>query len=145
MNFRPGEKEKALRAIAYLRHNPVIFKAAKHAGISVDRLRTIRKSYPKFSEMFEDALAEGKVTRVEKLHAEAYRRAVEGVQKNVYHMGKVVGTETIYSDSLLGKLLTGWDDDFKTSKVESKSEVLTTEETYEDRLKRLLGGKNGDS
>lgn len=38
---------------------------------------------------------------------EAVRRAVDGVDKDVYYKGEVVGQERVYSDGLLGKLLEG--------------------------------------
>lgn len=37
----------------------------------------------------------------ERMEREAYRRGVEGVQRDVYHMGRVVGAERQYSDVLL--------------------------------------------
>jgi len=39
------------------------------------------------------------------LHDEAVRRAAEGVKKAVWYKGKVVGTETEYSDMLLAQTL----------------------------------------
>lgn len=43
----------------------------------------------------------------ERLEEEARRRACDGVVKDVYHHGEVVGQETQYSDKLLIKLLEG--------------------------------------
>lgn len=39
------------------------------------------------------------------LESEAIRRAVHGIEKSVYYKGVVVGTEQVYSDGLLTKLM----------------------------------------
>lgn len=54
--------------------------------------------------------------------AEAARRAVEGVTKDIYYKGEVVGHEQQYSDGLLGKLLDGAKPDKYAPKKE-KSDV----------------------
>jgi hypothetical protein len=42
------------------------------------------------------------------LEPEAFRRAVQGVEKPVYHLGSQVGTVREYSDTLLIFLMKGW-------------------------------------
>src|SRR5262245_48960197 len=44
---------------------------------------------------------------IRRMKEEAYRRAVSGVKKNVYQLGRHVGTITEYSDNLLMFLLKG--------------------------------------
>lgn len=44
---------------------------------------------------------------VDKAEQEAFRRAVHGTDKGVWHMGAMVGTERVYSDALLALILKG--------------------------------------
>jgi hypothetical protein len=44
---------------------------------------------------------------VDKAEQEAFRRAVEGTDKGVWHMGVQVGTERVYSDALMSLILKG--------------------------------------
>ena len=56
---------------------------------------------------FREELQEANEEYCDRLEEEARRRAVDGVVKNVYHFGRVVGHETQHSDRLLIKLLEG--------------------------------------
>ncbi|WP_414479875.1 hypothetical protein, partial [Pseudomonas aeruginosa] len=56
-----------------------------------------------FKKAVEDAQAEGD----DSLETAAFKRAVRGVVKGVWHNGVRVGEERIYSDSLLMGLLKG--------------------------------------
>ncbi len=53
------------------------------------------------NEAFALQWAEVEEATVERLEQEAFRRAVEGVERVVYHAGKKIGTERYYSDNLL--------------------------------------------
>jgi hypothetical protein len=86
------------------------------------------------------------------LEDEAIRRAVEGVQRGVYHRGDKVGEETIYSDILLMFMLKGFrPEKYRDNghlKVESEVNVNVsieqrTREAHE-RLLRLRHGGSGD-
>lgn len=50
---------------------------------------------------FAAAWAEVDEVLVERMEREAYRRAVEGVHRDIFHQGTVVGEERVYSDTLL--------------------------------------------
>jgi len=60
-----------------------------------------KKVLPKFSEAWDEA----EKLYIHILEEEAHRRAVDGVKKDVYFKGEVVGTEMVYSDGLLQTLL----------------------------------------
>jgi len=66
-------------------------------------------------EAFAAALVEAADAAADMLEAEAVRRAKEGVKKDVWFKGEIVGQEIVYSDSLLALLL-------KASKPEKYSE-----------------------
>ena len=86
-----------------LRVVPVISRAAKRAGIHRSRIQQVMKEDPEFAEAVKDAIETG----VERAEAEAFRRAVKGVEKGVWHQGVKVGTERVYSDTLLLAILKG--------------------------------------
>ena len=75
--------------------------AAQVAGLARSTAYLFRSQDPEFARQWLEASAEG----VDRLEDEAYRRAVEGVKRPVFHGGKKVGEITKYSDFLLGKLL----------------------------------------
>lgn len=78
--------------------------SAELAGFqTMDALYYRRKHDKAFAEAW--ALALDRAGDV--LEDEAMRRAVQGVDKDVYYKGEVVGQERVYSDGLLGKLLDG--------------------------------------
>lgn len=126
MKLTERDKRQARRLLAYLRHRPVITEAAEHAKVPVHRVRTWREKFPGFAAQFEDALAEGKATRAERYASEVYRRGVEGIDKPVWHMGRQVGTERVYSDSCLLAGAKAYIPEFNVSRVENKSEVKQT-------------------
>ena len=78
-----------------------IHEAARYCGVS-----------PHFVHVWikEDSVAADRVMEAQRvgyggLESEAVRRAVHGVEKDIYYKGQVVGYEQVYSDGLLGKLL----------------------------------------
>lgn len=56
------------------------------------------------------------------LEAEARRRAVQGVKKDVYYKGEICGEEVVYSDGLMAKLLEG----AKPDRYKPKSDGAST-------------------
>ena len=75
--------------------------AAQVAGLARSTAYLFRSQDTEFARQWLEASAEG----VDRLEDEAYRRAVEGVKRPMFHGGKKVGEITKYSDFLLGKLL----------------------------------------
>lgn len=75
--------------------------AALRAGVTVIEARRAKREDPQFAGAVEHAaaLATGAA------EGEAWRRAVKGVEKQVWFQGAPVGTEQIYSDTLLTKVL----------------------------------------
>lgn len=75
--------------------------ARKAARVTIGQLRKAMEADPDFAEQVEEA----QLFAAEVLEQEARRRAVEGVDRDVYYKGEVVGVETQYSDTLLIALL----------------------------------------
>lgn len=76
-------------------------KAVTASGLSRRSVYAWRDTDPEFAQRWTDA----REAYVDKLEAEAYRRAVEGTEKGVWHQGVQVGAERQYSDSLLALML----------------------------------------
>lgn len=89
--------------LASLREVPVVSRACEVVGIERSTAYRAAEADPTLREAWDDALETG----VDKAEAEAFRRAVEGTDKGVWHQGSLVGTERVYSDSLLALVLKG--------------------------------------
>ena len=89
--------------LAALSEVPVVSRACAAVGIDRSTAYKSRDGDPEFAQAWDDAMEAG----VDKAEQEAFRRAVEGTEKGVWHMGALVGTEKVYSDALLGLILKG--------------------------------------
>ena len=78
-----------------------ITEAAETSGIDRSHAYKLRDSDPVFAERWHKALD----AYADKLEAAAHQRAVEGIDKGVYHQGVLMATEKQYSDSLLALML----------------------------------------
>ncbi len=81
----------------------VVTHAATAAKIDRDLHYKWMKSDPAYAEAFTDA----ETRAIDTLEREAWRRAVEGNKRPVFHQGKKCGELTEYSDVLLIFLLKG--------------------------------------
>lgn len=75
----------------------VIFRAAEKASLN----RSTHYEWLKLDVEYSRAFSDVKEEYIEKLEAEADRRAVEGVDRPVFYDGNVVGHIREYSDTLL--------------------------------------------
>jgi hypothetical protein len=75
--------------------------AAAHAGVDRKSPQRWKSEDPAFAKAYAEASVEHHRNRLETMEAELYRRAVTGVDKDVYYKGEVVGTVREYSDTLL--------------------------------------------
>lgn len=72
-------------------------RACQRSGVERRRVYEWLEHDPHFLAAFHEA----KVTAVEVLEAEMFRRAVEGVEKPVYQGKELVGTVREFSDTML--------------------------------------------
>ena len=119
--LHPDYREKFIKGIARYGTIPAAIKYMRDVyGLNLrsDLIRRMTLLIPGFKCEVDDALAEYQAT----LHMEMHRRAVEGVDKTIYHQGSAVGTEKVYSDSLLVKMVDTYNPEYKEAKTkESKS------------------------
>ena len=69
--------------------------------------RSLHYHWLKTNPDYKAAFAEAKLQAADALEAEAVRRAKDGTLRTIYHQGVGVGTELVYSDSLMAVLLKG--------------------------------------
>ena len=89
--------------LAHLAETGILSDAAAAANVDRSNVWRRRQDDAEFAQAVEQALD----MAADKLEAEARRRALEGVEEPVYQGGQLVGTRTVYSDSLLALLLKG--------------------------------------
>lgn len=82
-------------------HTPA--EAAAAAGVSRATLFNWKRDDQNFAAAWLEAVEEG----TDRIEAEAYRRAVEGVSRPVFQGGEEVGRVQEYSDTLLTLLIKG--------------------------------------
>lgn len=78
--------------------------ALARANINKDTFHSLKYKIPKLNAKYK---LYRKMVAENVLEPEAYRRAIQGVEKPIYYRGEEVGTVTEYSDSLLIRLLQG--------------------------------------
>jgi hypothetical protein len=111
------ETQQAIFVSAYANSGSML-KAREASGLSAPQLkRWLADADTDFALQIEQARDDF----VSILETEAFRRAVEGVEKAIYHKGELVAHETVYSDTLLVKLLEG-----NSPKYSKKVEVAHT-------------------
>ena len=80
-------------------------RACRQVGRCPATIYKYRQRDPAFAALWDETMAVAMDTVLE---PEVIRRAVEGVERPVYHQGEQVGTVREYSDTLLIFLLKGW-------------------------------------
>lgn len=101
--------------------------AAAACGAGTGYFRRRRKEDPEFEKAYQEAREDGN----DVIRGEIRRRAVDGVKKGIYHDGKRIATEQVYSDQLLMFLAKSRMDEFKehvqhdhTMKLDGAAEAL---------------------
>jgi hypothetical protein len=90
--------ENGQRFFAALREfHGYVTKAAQSVGLSRTALYAWRDEDEAFRDMWLEVVDE----TTEELELEAWRRAHDGVDKDIFYQGEKIATETNYSDALL--------------------------------------------
>ncbi|MGE4551772.1 MAG: hypothetical protein AB7D57_01590 [Desulfovibrionaceae bacterium] len=100
--FTARVRERFLEA---LRSTGSVSAGARACGISRGRLYDLRRTDPDLAQAWDETLAEALADRTEALEAEAFRRAVDGVDRPYFFQGQECGRVREYSDSLMKFLL----------------------------------------
>ena len=78
-------------------------RSCKVSGLNRTMVEALKLRVPDFAKAYRDVYEE----TTDRLEEEGFRRAVDGVQQDVYANGVVVGSKTVYSDTLLALMLQG--------------------------------------
>lgn len=97
-----------------------------------------KREDPQFSEQWDEAEEDG----TDLLEEEAIRRGRDGVPKDVYYQGDVVGVETMYSDRMLEVMLRARrPEKFNTTRTEltgARGGPVQTHELSKDEMVKKL-------
>ena len=81
----------------------MVSRACDAVGVERSTAYRAAEADPSFREAWDSAMEVG----IDRAEAEAFRRAVEGTEKGVWHQGVLVGSERVYSDALMSLVLKG--------------------------------------
>ena len=128
---------EAASYLGFLRACPVPRMAREAAGVSSGSVANWRRQIEGFAALEREAVQDAKDT----LLASAYNRAVHGVLKPVFQLGRLVGYEREYSDKLMEVLLKGMlPKIFRPAPPEPQRPqqiILATPEEIADAVRRL--------
>ena len=117
------EQEKAFKNyLSYLSDGNTKVFSRSRAGLTNGQVEYRRVHNSEFRALEERALEEG----VECIEQEAIRRGRDGVTKDVYYKGCIVGSERVFSDSLLLALLKAKDPAYRESRSVVTADVNNT-------------------
>jgi hypothetical protein len=124
-NFlHPSIREKFLKYVAEtgsLMGALIRLKKYDNFEISKSSVNRLLSNYSTFKTMYDEALDEYSF----KLEEEATRRAVDGVNKDIFFQGEYVTTQKEYSDTLLVKLLEANNQKFKKASAGGNTNIKT--------------------
>lgn len=129
----PKKRKTFLEALSY---NGNVTESAKAAGITRACAYIWRDKHPDFAEDWEAAHEEA----VDRLEAEAWKRATEGTSKPVYQQGQLVGHIQQYSDTLLIFLMKGHNPERYKDRAQVEHMGSIEIDDAKNRLGELLGG-----
>ena len=143
--IRHPQKRALLRAYAVTMH---IERAVEAAKIH----RSLHYHWLKVDPDYKAAFAEAREQAADALEAAAVDRAKEGCLRVIYHQGQPIGTELVYSDSLMAVLLKGAKPDVYKERYEHTGkdggplQVQTmAPDARSARLAALLAKRNGQA
>lgn len=120
-------------------------EALCHAGLTMTSVERRCKIDKGFERMRKEAKRIARSFTRARLESAAVDRAINGVDKNIYYLGDVCGTEKVYSDGLLSKLLDRCDaqdsKDIETSKDPNTMGGHEVESATRQIFRKLLGGE----
>ena len=96
----PALKHQILEVVA---QGWSVTRAGERVDVSYMSICRWRKADKEFNDAFEAAYKQG----TDRIEDEAYRRAVQGIEKPIFYQGEECAVVTEYSDSLLTTLLKG--------------------------------------
>lgn len=134
-----GWVDEFLRCLAAC---PNVRGACRFAGISKSAAYKHRQRHPSFAEKWDAALQDG----IRAAEDEAWRRAVHGTVKPVFHKGKRCGSIREFDNNLLLKMLAAHKPEVYSERLRVEQTTRyratddLTDEECDDELRRAAGG-----
>jgi hypothetical protein len=109
----PSQQDLFLQA--YRTHG-LFTKAAQAAGVTKGQIEKYCQAQTADAEQFQINVQEAAAQWADTIEAEITRRAITGIDKDIYYKGEWIATEKQYSDTLLLKLAEVRNPDFAKAK-----------------------------
>jgi hypothetical protein len=109
----PSQQDLFLQA--YRTHG-LFTKAAQAAGVTKGQIEKYCQAQTADAEQFQINVQEAAAQWADMIEAEITRRAITGIDKDIYYKGEWIATEKQYSDTLLLKLAEVRNPDFAKAK-----------------------------
>lgn len=113
--MRPFDKRAQQKFLDHFAKTGRVQESSDVAGVHRTTVHSLRKKDPDFGERYEDA----RQVFLDKLEAEAYRRAVDGWDEPVFRNEGQVGVVRKYSDTMLQMLMKGHNPDRYRDRVQA--------------------------
>jgi hypothetical protein len=107
--------QQDLFLLAYRTHG-LFTKAAQAAGVTKGQIEKYCQAQTADAEQFQINVQEAAAQWADTIEAEITRRAITGIDKDIYYKGEWIATEKQYSDTLLLKLAEVRNPDFAKAK-----------------------------
>jgi hypothetical protein len=113
-------------------------KAAASAGTTKSAIQRYCENKTDDAEVFLLNIQEAAGQWADTIEAEMTRRAIDGVEKDVYYKGQIVGTEIVYSDTLLSKMADAHIPAYAKTKEQESGGVSIVINTFQDQAPQVI-------
>lgn len=115
------------------RETGLMAQAAKAAGTTKSAIEKFVQGKHAEAEVFALNVQEAAAQWGDVIKAELTRRAITGVERAVWHKGQEVGSETVYSDTLLALMATNTLPEYKKVPEQTNAPVQIVINTFSDK------------
>lgn len=113
-------------------------ESARIAGTTKHQLQAYLKGKTAEAETLAINIEEAAAQFADIIEREMYRRAVEGVEEDVFHKGQVCGTKTVYSDTILMRLAEGNIEKYKKTADIQPPSITISINTFSENQPQLV-------
>ena len=124
----PSQQDLFLQA--YRTHG-LFTKAAQAAGVTKSSIEKYCQAKTADAEQFQLNVEQAASQWADTIEAEITRRAITGIDRDLYYKGEYIATEKVYSDTLLLKLAEVRNPDFAKSKDIAQPNITIAINTFQ--------------
>jgi hypothetical protein len=119
--------------LAAYRKTGLLQKSAKIAGLNKHQIDKFSKGNTAEAETFALNLQDAADSWGDTIREELTRRAIDGIDENVYYKGQWLETKRVYSDSLLTLMATSTLSEYKKTPEQATGGVVIQINTFSDK------------